>query len=169
MLQEAAPPTAGPTDSESTLGNLSNLGPEAQIDKAIAAGAIGLRQALNEYPNLLHYDHLRVAIDRLPDHTKHIMNIVLVAALQARGYDISTIPALDKDTTATAAPATPSTLPNGGPPAHVQHPTHARVFKLQFDARRIICCSQTATIVGWDFANDDKDIIEASRFFAPME
>ncbi|TQS37222.1 hypothetical protein Golomagni_02313 [Golovinomyces magnicellulatus] len=45
----------------------------------------------------------------------------------------------------------------------------ARVFKLQFDARRIICCSQTNIIVGWDFANNDKRIIEVSRFFAPIE
>ena len=43
--------------------------------------------------------------------------------------------------------------------------TNSRVFKLQFDARRIICCSQDPTIVGWDFANNDKDIILASRFF----
>jgi F-box and WD-40 domain protein 1/11 len=43
--------------------------------------------------------------------------------------------------------------------------TNSRVFKLQFDARRIICCSQDPTIVGWDFANNDKDIILASQFF----
>ena len=42
---------------------------------------------------------------------------------------------------------------------------NARVFKLQFDARRIICCSQDPKIVGWDFANGDEDIIECSRFF----
>jgi F-box and WD-40 domain protein 1/11 len=41
----------------------------------------------------------------------------------------------------------------------------ARVFKLQFDARRIVCCSQDHTIVGWDFANNDKDIMLASQFF----
>jgi F-box and WD-40 domain protein 1/11 len=44
--------------------------------------------------------------------------------------------------------------------------TNSRVFKLQFDARRIICCSQDPTIVGWDFANNDKDIIQASQFFS---
>ena len=44
---------------------------------------------------------------------------------------------------------------------------NARVFKLQFDARRIICCSQDPKIVGWDFANSDEEIIECSRFFAP--
>ena len=42
---------------------------------------------------------------------------------------------------------------------------NARVFKLQFDARRIICCSQDPKIVGWDFAMNDEEIIEASRFF----
>lgn len=42
---------------------------------------------------------------------------------------------------------------------------NSRVFKLQFDARRIICCSQDPKIVGWDFANGDDDIIAASKFF----
>lgn len=59
------------------------------------------------------------------------------------------------------------------PPHHHHHPlaplatqgTNSRVFKLQFDARRIICCSQDPTIVGWDFANGDRDIIDASQFF----
>ena len=35
--------------------------------------------------------------------------------------------------------------------------TH-RLFKLQFDARRIICCSQNKTIVGYDFANGDAEL-----------
>ena len=43
---------------------------------------------------------------------------------------------------------------------------NARVFKLQFDARRIICCSQDPKIVGWDFANGDEQIMECSKFFA---
>ena len=41
----------------------------------------------------------------------------------------------------------------------------SRVFKLQFDARRIVCCSQDPRIVGWDFAAGDADIMEASQFF----
>ncbi|KAG0652733.1 F-box WD repeat-containing 1A [Hyphodiscus hymeniophilus] len=68
---------------------------------------------------------------------------------------------------ATAAPPAPA-----APHAHHGHhlPANmARVFKLQFDARRIICCSQTSVIVGWDFANNDEAIIEASRLFAPVE
>lgn len=63
------------------------------------------------------------------------------------------------------APQNP--IPN--PAANAAQPNMARVFKLQFDARRIICCSQTSTIVGWDFANGDADLEEASRFFAPIE
>lgn len=49
------------------------------------------------------------------------------------------------------------------PPVHPGG-TH-RVFKLQFDARWIICCSQDSKIIGWDFAAGDEGIIEASRFF----
>ena len=37
--------------------------------------------------------------------------------------------------------------------------TASRVFKLQFDARRIVCCSQDPRIVGWDFAAGDANII----------
>lgn len=43
-----------------------------------------------------------------------------------------------------------------------------RVFKLQFDARKIICSSQDPRIVAWDFACDDEEIIEASQFFAGL-
>ncbi|PWW74507.1 WD40 repeat-like protein [Tuber magnatum] len=53
------------------------------------------------------------------------------------------------------------------PPAHpipATSGTH-RIFKLQFDARWIICCSQDSKIIGWDFAAGDPGIIEASRFF----
>ncbi|KAL8647844.1 MAG: hypothetical protein Q9226_006264 [Calogaya cf. arnoldii] len=58
------------------------------------------------------------------------------------------------------------------PPLHHRMPNpqipqpNARVFKLQFDARRIICCSQDPKIVGWDFANGNEKIVECSRFFA---
>jgi F-box and WD-40 domain protein 1/11 len=57
---------------------------------------------------------------------------------------------------AAAAANAPPTAQTGG--AH-------RVFKLQFDARWIICCSQDTRIVGWDYAAEDEGVIEASRFF----
>jgi F-box and WD-40 domain protein 1/11 len=48
--------------------------------------------------------------------------------------------------------------------ATMQQPA-SRVFKLQFDARRIICCSQDPKIVGWDFAAGDAEIEECAAFF----
>ncbi|KAK2043643.1 WD domain-containing protein [Colletotrichum somersetense] len=45
----------------------------------------------------------------------------------------------------------------------------ARVFKLQYDARRIICCSQTTVIVGWDFCNNDPELEEVARFFGTVD
>ncbi|KAF7592666.1 hypothetical protein BBP40_012629 [Aspergillus hancockii] len=43
--------------------------------------------------------------------------------------------------------------------------TLSRVFKAQFDARKIVCASQDPRIVVWDFANNDEEIKEASQFF----
>lgn len=57
-----------------------------------------------------------------------------------------------------AAAAAQQAIPGAGGPNN-------RVFKLQFDARRIVCCSQEPVIVGWDFADGDREIEEASRFF----
>ncbi|KAL2186651.1 WD40 repeat-like protein [Thermothelomyces heterothallicus CBS 203.75] len=55
-------------------------------------------------------------------------------------------------------------------PFEVHDPANpARVFKLQYDARRIICCSQRSVIVGWDFCNGDSELEEASRFFGPVD
>ncbi|KAI9838293.1 MAG: hypothetical protein M1819_005561 [Sarea resinae] len=51
-------------------------------------------------------------------------------------------------------------------PAPHNQQSNFRVFKLQFDSRRIICCSQDPRIVGWDFANGDEKIMEASKFFS---
>jgi F-box and WD-40 domain protein 1/11 len=83
-------------------------------------------------------------------------------------------PAVNTHVAAQAPPAQAAAPAPAPHPHHAHHGHHiptnmARVFKLQFDARRIICCSQTSVIVGWDFANGDEQIIEASRFFAPIE
>ncbi|KAI1339945.1 WD40 repeat-like protein [Xylariaceae sp. FL0016] len=70
----------------------------------------------------------------------------------------------------------PSQVQGPQPPHPQSHPhiaqadtSPARIFKLQFDARRIICCSQISTIVGWDFCNGDPDLEEVSRFFATVD
>lgn len=91
--------------------------------------------------------------------------------------------------TSTALPGPPpgTQAPNAAPPQQPnQHVTVAphtfnraapntggiqptsRVFKLQFDDRKIICASQDSKIVGWDFANGDREIEEACRFFTGL-
>ena len=51
---------------------------------------------------------------------------------------------------------------NHVPHAHAPHAPvpreTARVFKLQFDARRLIACSQNPVIVGWDFAAGEREL-----------
>ncbi|TGZ85204.1 WD40 repeat-like protein [Ascodesmis nigricans] len=77
------------------------------------------------------------------------------------------------------APPPPSPTPAPPPPpqqvaaagigsAAATTPTSGayRVFKLQFDSRWIICCTQHTRIVGWDYAAGDEEIVEASRFFS---
>ena len=81
----------------------------------------------------------------------------------------------DAITAAPAAPQQPQLPPMAGGRHHPHIPAAPaeenapRVFKLQYDARRIICCSQTSFIVGWDFCNGDKELEEASRFFDTVQ
>lgn len=48
------------------------------------------------------------------------------------------------------------------------HPPSSRVFKVQFDSRKIICASVDPRIVGWDFACEDEKIMEACPFFESL-
>jgi F-box and WD-40 domain protein 1/11 len=72
----------------------------------------------------------------------------------------------------TAAPNPQTGAPPPRQPTHPHIPGDqgpARVFKLQFDARKIVCCSQAPVIVGWDFCNGDAELEQTSRFFAPID
>lgn len=81
-------------------------------------------------------------------------------------------------TTGNAAGPPPPTVAAAAAAAGGNHRAHqhapevgmpTRIYKLQFDARRIICCSQTSVIVGWDFCNGDPALEEVARFFATVE
>ncbi|KAL2374889.1 hypothetical protein RJZ57_000620 [Blastomyces gilchristii] len=52
-------------------------------------------------------------------------------------------------------------------PVPAPHPT-ARIFKLQFDARQLICASLDHRIVGWDFACGDQELEWACQFFTGL-
>ena len=88
----------------------------------------------------------------------HYINTVMTAV--AHDSSLESVPPHNSVTsTAARPPAQQNLAPAVGQP-------NARVFKLQFDARRIICCSQDNKIVGWDFADGDEQIIACSKFFA---
>ncbi|CAP64742.1 uncharacterized protein PODANS_5_10070 [Podospora anserina S mat+] len=110
----------------------------------------------------------------------------LASGGHGRVHQVQLPPAPSSTSTPTApAPApVPAPVPvqtNHHPHHHHPHVAHnapveghdaanpARVFKLQYDARRIICCSQTSVIVGWDFCNGDKELEQAAQFFGPVE
>ncbi|KAJ0424430.1 WD40-repeat-containing domain protein [Aspergillus carlsbadensis] len=44
----------------------------------------------------------------------------------------------------------------------------SRIFKIQFDARKIVCASQDPRIVVWDFVDDDEELNEACQFFTGL-
>ncbi|KAL3428129.1 WD domain-containing protein [Phlyctema vagabunda] len=134
------------------------------IDNTLAQGPTMLQQVLLAHPQIYTMPYLQTAIAALPTPVRAQLNLVVAA--------VGHTPAAGQAAQGQAAAAAP-----GAPAAPAApHPHHAhrhnevyRVFKLQFDARRIISCSQTPVIVGWDFANGDEQIIEASKFFAPIE
>lgn len=105
-----------------------------------------------------------------PDEAQNIIDSVSQAQAQAaaRAHDI-TQAHLQGQAMIHGHPQAPPAPAGAAAPANPGGNNMARVFKLQFDARRIICCSQTPIIIGWDFANGDAKIEEASRFFGAVE
>jgi F-box and WD-40 domain protein 1/11 len=100
-------------------------------------------------------------------------NVPSAAAASTTSFTPTPNPANNQPTTNTSN-ATSATQPTNPTTTEAAGESNAlggtaRVFKLQFDARRIICCSQEPRIVGWDFADNDEDIIEASRVFQGIE
>jgi F-box and WD-40 domain protein 1/11 len=151
--------TAGDTSATSTPtgsvdGHLSDV--RHLATEAFRRGPLALREVLSTHPSLLHtsMDFLMHSISLTP----HAHRIHFVTEIQQ---------ALMRNPSSAAGPAHNGPAPVGA--AQLPMGGNARVFKLQFDARRIICCSQNPIIVGWDFANGDEAIIEASRFFGTVE
>jgi F-box and WD-40 domain protein 1/11 len=150
--------------------NFQALAQQAQAQAQAAQTLAQQAQALHAASQAMHQGNApnsATAANTTPTHTTNGANVPQATAAQGQ--------------TAGHAVLGLGAAPNGAAhhhhhgPHHHHHPfqgpagppsTNSRVFKLQFDARRIICCSQDPTIVGWDFANGDKDIIQASQFFS---
>ncbi|KAK0630422.1 hypothetical protein B0T17DRAFT_557066 [Bombardia bombarda] len=184
--QENMAPSCG-NGSASASGNGSGSGTttQSQSDALIVAGAVtSSLTAATPAPQLAPRTvnaQLATAAAVAAAAAAHQAHAQPHAHAPAHGVHLHQVPAPDHHLAPLQPPALPAPPP---PPSPAQHPpliqppvegvTHdaanpARVFKLQYDARRIICCSQTSVIVGWDFCNGDAELEEASRFFGPVK
>lgn len=155
------------------------------VQHAMLAGAVAMSAPpplTNHYPHLANpalnaqiHAYQQQLQQQLQQQTlQQQQQMVAVAAAAAAGHSSASNP----NPRPTAAPTASHLQPAAQPPPALSQPVtnhhpattasqpNARVFKLQFDARRIICCSQDPKIVGWDFANGDEKIVACSRFFA---
>lgn len=166
QAQNAAPQPAQP--------NFQALAQQAQAHAQTAQSLVHQAQALHAASQAAHQANATNTTTVSTTTTTH--NAAPANAVQATGNQ----PAANAPPQQQHAQQQQGAAPNGAPHHHHHGPHHhhhahplgalnqgtnSRVFKLQFDARRIICCSQDPTIVGWDFANNDQDIIQASQFF----
>lgn len=169
------------------------------IDIAVQGGQQSLSRAIVAHPVILTLrSYAESAIDSHPSpvvrsQLRQAFSVMLIRAQfeqvrrirEATRMQESMAPA---DAAATAGSSTRTATATQPPPqltpamaaaaeaaaahqAHAQHaPTHGvRLHQLQYDARRIICCSQTSVIIGWDFCNADPELEEASQFFATIQ
>ncbi|RDW64963.1 hypothetical protein BP6252_10614 [Coleophoma cylindrospora] len=173
---QAAIPTAPAITAPFAPGSQAHY--NALIDSALNQGSAALVVLLQTHPHLAQSAHLLASIANLAPSQRVQMNFVVtqIASAVPNNQPTSHVAAQATQPVQANPPVPQAGAPAPAPAApHHHHHTHRaqpevyRVFKLQFDARRMISCSQTPIIVGWDFANGDKQIIEASRFFAPIE
>ena len=152
------------------------------VQQAMQTGAAALQTgvqnmaALNTHLSNMTQNQLNPAFQNVFPNVQYQNYYQQIAAANANMNFFGTpTPNPSQSNPPSAHPMNPPAAPNAAPlaasapaaaAAGASQP-NARVFKLQFDARRIICCSQDPKIVGWDFANGDEKIIECSRFFAP--
>ena len=100
-------------------------------------------------------------IQNMTQHTTHTAHIAQAGQTLATNTAAASAAAQHAPANPPApAPAQPvaGQVGQANVPIHPPAPARSdsmRVFKLQFDARRVVCCSQNKVIVGWDFAASD--------------
>jgi F-box and WD-40 domain protein 1/11 len=185
----ASVPTSGQqmstiTGLQNSIQNVMNIGrqqPQPTAQGSTSAPSTG-SQTYHQAATSWLAPGAQQAMHQLTAHAQNVMqNAVQQAAhpnRQSSGTSAgSAQQQIQLSQPAANAPSGPNNIAPVPFPNHpIQQPLHhqpgqppqqqlSRVFKLQFDARRIVCCSQDSRIIGWDFSNGDEDIIEASRFF----
>ncbi|KAK3317186.1 hypothetical protein B0T19DRAFT_287070 [Cercophora scortea] len=147
-----ATPTQGQSQNRPADSDGASAQPGSQADASVMA-AVAAATAAHQAHSQLH----------APAHGVHLHQVPSPASL----------PSVQSPSPSQPAPNAPvqhrSTMARVSAEVLNAANNPARVFKLQYDARRIICCSQTSVIVGWDFCNGDPELEEASRFFASVQ
>ena len=178
---------------QTSIQNVMNIGRQQQQQGSTFAAPSGSQpQSYHQASTGWLVPGAQQAMHQLTAHANNVMQAAVNQASQPSRQSSGT-PAVAPQSTQQQGQTVPAAQPQAsanhsnapmptfnaalGQIAHpVQQPLHhqpgqppqqqlSRVFKLQFDARRIVCCSQDSRIIGWDFSNGDEDIIEASRFF----
>ncbi|KAK4101206.1 WD40 repeat-like protein [Parathielavia hyrcaniae] len=160
------------------------------IDNVVQGGQHALAQALTAYPQILSYrSYVEACIDRQQNpvvrsqlrqtYSSALIRAQFEQARQRREALRNQEAAASGSSTAAQASTegtaggqlTPAQLAAASThQAHAQAPAQgASMHQLQYDARRIICCSQRSVIVGWDFCNGDPELEEACRFFGSVD
>lgn len=156
-----APANAAATTNTTTTTVIPPQPGHAQAHVANAAVPVPLIPA--QWLNNLAHHPAGPATIQTTQQTAHANATLTHVAIQAHNHQLAQLQAQAATVQAAHAHQTPAAVAGG---THANSTTGgARVFKLQFDSRRIICCSQDPTIVGWDFANGDKEIEFVARFF----
>jgi F-box and WD-40 domain protein 1/11 len=171
MLAPPPAPAASGSQMPHLMAQMQNqLSVQQVVAHAIQTGAVALQNAM---PAVAALQQLSANPGGLANPAFQSPQLQAQLQLQQHNHQATQPQATDPGV------ANPSALPAAQPHQHAHAPVlhqaygtgnvhpqiNARIFKLQFDARRIICCSQDVKIVGWDFANGDEQIIECSRFF----
>jgi F-box and WD-40 domain protein 1/11 len=170
-----------------SLNTIQSLARKNLPGSQLTSMAPGAQQALAQLS--AHQQNIQNHLSNLAQASPSVST----STTQTNSQHVASMPTSSANVVQSTTPAQPPiTLPNNSVPpvlqqaqqhpgAHHHHHHHhaqqanqqpvlpqqpaSRVFKLQFDARRIVCCSQDPRIVGWDFAAGDADIMAASQFF----
>ncbi|KAL9612455.1 MAG: hypothetical protein Q9167_002964 [Letrouitia subvulpina] len=172
-----------PTPSSAQAGPSSNYSANTSLAQPQSQANTSVRQATTTVLQRGSDATQQSALTHIPLHQQHQL-VGAIAAAQNAAQDmhpsLNTQPVLNQFNTQSQQQQQQQqqqqhqqaqVQPHGAPQAPHRYAApvlqpNARVFKLQFDARRIICCSQDPKIVGWDFANGDEKIMECSPFFS---
>jgi F-box and WD-40 domain protein 1/11 len=167
-MQAVAAAGAGGQQQQGNAGNAATGLTAAQNGLAVAQHANAILQQQQQAPNGqgaaaalalgAQLAQLGTAMQQIPNPA----NINQAGQALAATHNAAPAPANQNAAQGALAPQ-PLQGAAAGPNPHAHAAAQGRnqsdsmrVFKLQFDTRRIICCSQNKVIVGWDFADGDK-------------